>query len=190
MKSKQTPHVLSIVAFGVFCFLAAGSMEDSPSTNPSANSPGPGHPANVGIALECVIASGGAPGQEKTYFYYGDALKEKFDLLPNDKMILRDELSLDDTFDSFYVYSCSDIDRSLGTKCTSLKLQRDTLGLEENRKYSDGLESMGDTGATFDCHRMDPSEAAKVLQRHNETVKRESDQAEQEKKEQLRRNQF
>ena len=141
-----------------------------------------------------MFSGGASPRGEKTYLYYGDALKEKFDLYPDGSIDSREELTLKETFDEFYDYDCNEIrpDPYEPYTCTSLTLARDTLSLNEARKNSAERQSMGmgmdGDGSLYDCHLMDANKAAQILQKHSEAVQRETDKEEQEKQEQLRRN--
>lgn len=49
MKRKNKLHIVSVLALGIFCILAAGSMEDTPSSTPAASEPSSSAPDSADV---------------------------------------------------------------------------------------------------------------------------------------------
>jgi hypothetical protein len=194
LKTNYKLHILSLFALGVFCFLAAGSMEDS-SSNKKESSPQqqataakPDTPS-VGIALKCVDTESETP---PSYFFYGDAAKEFFRFDASGHLQWRASLSPFSTTDAEYVYSCNYLDDAMNfaDPCSSFTLKRDTLGLTEFQRLPPSMSGVAGPSYSYSCKLLDKDGASQAFNKRSEAIRRQDAEEQKKKAEQLKRNQL
>jgi hypothetical protein len=131
MKSPLWQHTLSILALGVFCILAAGSMDDS-SSNKSSSPSDDGAPK---VTLTCY--GDDAVNNYRAYFYYDGAKDSDHRTLylENDGGEIgytKLPVQFTEKTDKSYKFSCSE-----RLECDEVVIHRDTLEL--HRLASSGL---------------------------------------------------
>jgi hypothetical protein len=203
MDSKIKLRIVSVAATGVFCLLAAGSMESSSSNNqntvtksevlphPDPVQVQPATPS-LSIALECVDPKSAS---DIRYFYYGDSVSEFFRLEADGKVGERVAVTLDDTSDSKYSFSCRNLDPAVSFEsCNSFVLRRDSLDLTNDERLNSAAlaqESGSSSDSyTFSCHKMDKDDASKVLAKRESALQHEGSVEEQKKADQQSNNQL
>lgn len=180
-RSKIVMSALGFVLL-VFAIRSASTPSDTrPSTPDSEIKPStpdseikPSTPT-IGIALKC--DEPGGSGGAAHYLYYGDALKEFFEVPSYGGVESRVTLSLKDSTDTAYTYDCRELDPDAREVrgCSSFTLQRDSLQLSANHSYSATMaEARGSDTSTdkYQCQTMDKDEAAKILAQRNQAIQK------------------
>lgn len=178
---RRSKIVMSALGFVLLVFAirsASTPIDPRPSTPDSEIKPStpdseikPSTPT-IGIALKCDDPSDSA---DAYYLYYGDALKEFFQVPSYGGIESRVTLGLEDSTASSFTFSCTELDPDLsGVRgCSSYKLYKDSLQLNANHSYSATMaEARGSDTSTdkFQCQTMDKDEAAKILAQRNQAI--------------------